>query len=107
MHCCNIIQQEMIFFFRHINPMASLSRDILGFKYYRADTEGGNRQKCEQMIQVSGVMCVSISDHGSQAEKRANPAKIHYFFSASKELSGKFMITYMPRDKVAGSFPAY
>ena len=35
-----------------------------------------------------------------QAEKRANPAKIHYFFSASKELSGKFMITYMPRDKV-------
>ena len=33
--------------------MAALTRDILGFKYYRADTEGGNRQKCEQMIQVS------------------------------------------------------
>ena len=32
--------------------MAALTRDILGFKYYRADTEGGNRQKCEQMIQV-------------------------------------------------------
>ena len=33
--------------------MAALTRDILGFKYYRADTEGGNRQKCEQIIQVS------------------------------------------------------
>ena len=32
--------------------MAALTRDILGFKYYRADTDGGNRQKCEQMIQV-------------------------------------------------------
>ena len=32
--------------------MAALTRDILGFKYYRAETEGGNRQKCEQMIQV-------------------------------------------------------
>ena len=41
-----------------------------------------------------------MTDIFFQAEKRANPAKIHYFFSASKELSGKFMITYMPRDKV-------
>ena len=74
---------------RHINPMASLSRDILMFKYFRSETEGGNRPKCEQMI---------------IQEKRANPAKIHYFFSASKELSGKFMITYMPRDKVRHEF---
>ena len=36
--------------------MAALTRDILGFKYYRADTEGGNRQKCEQMIQVKTSM---------------------------------------------------
>ena len=35
--------------------MAALTRDILGFKYYRADTEGGNRQKCEQMIQVKAT----------------------------------------------------
>ena len=74
---------------RHINPMASLTRDILMFKYYRAETEGGSRPKCEQMI---------------IQEKRANPSKIHYFFSASKELSGKFMITYMPRDKVRHEF---
>ena len=74
---------------RHINPMASHSRDILSFKYFRSDTDGGNKTKCESMI---------------IAEKRANPSKIHYFFSASKELSGKFMLTYMPRDKVRHEF---
>merc|ERR1719474_295423 len=74
---------------RHITPMASHSRDILSFKYFRSDTDGGNKTKCESMI---------------IAEKRANPSKIHYFFSASKELSGKFMLTYMPRDKVRHEF---
>ena len=62
---------------RHINPMASNSRDIITFKYFRSDTEGGNKSKCETMI---------IS------EKRANPSKIHYFFSASKDLPGKVKI---------------
>ena len=41
------------------------------------ETEGGNKAKCETMI---------IS------EKRANPSKIHYFFSASKDLPGKVRI---------------
>ena len=48
---------------RHINPMAALTRDILGFKYYRADTEGGNRQKCEQMIQVKTSMIKMVRHH--------------------------------------------
>ena len=74
---------------RHISPMASNARDILTYKYFRSDTDGGNRTKCEQIV---------IS------EKRANPAKIHYFFSASKEMPGKFMLTYMPRDKVRHEF---
>ena len=74
---------------RHINPTASHSRDILSFKYFRTDKDGGSKTKCEAM-RVS--------------EKRANPAKIQYFFSASKELSGKFMLTYMPRDKVRHEF---
>ena len=74
---------------RHIYPTASHSRDILSFKYFRTDTDGGSKTKCEAMI---------------VSEKRANPAKIQYFFSASKELSGKFMLTYMPRDKVRHEF---
>ena len=62
---------------RHINPMSSNSRDIITFKYFRSDTEGGNKPKCEAMI---------------MSEKRANPSKIHYFFSASKDLPGKVRI---------------
>merc|ERR1719422_2095562 len=69
---------------RHINPMASNSRDILSFKYFRPDTNGGDKTKCEQLI---------------IAEKRQNPTKIHYFFSASREMPGKFMLTYVPREK--------
>ena len=42
--------------------------------------------------------------HVNAIAKRANPAKIQYFFSASKELSGKFMLTYMPRAKVRHEF---
>ena len=63
---------------RHINPMSSNSRDIITFKYFRSDTEGGNKPKCEAMI---------------MSEKRANPSKIHYFFSASKDLPGKVRIS--------------
>ena len=59
---------------RHINPMSSNCRDILSFKYFRPETDGGNKTKCESMI---------------LSEKRANPAKIHYFFSACKNLPGK------------------
>ena len=59
---------------RHINPMSSNGRDILSFKYFRADTDSGNKTKCEALI---------------LADKKANPSKIHYFFSASKTLPGK------------------
>ena len=74
---------------RHINPMASNSRDILSFKYFRPDTNGGDKTKCEQLI---------------IAEKRQNPTKIHYFFSASREMPGKFMLTYVPREKPRHEF---
>merc|ERR1719384_1627571 len=35
---------------RHINPMSSNGRDILSFKYFRADTDSGNKTKCEALI---------------------------------------------------------
>ena len=37
-------------------------------------------------------------------EKRAYPNKIHYFVSASKELPGKFMLSYSPRQKARHEF---
>ena len=68
---------------RHINPMASHARDLLNFKYY-SDSQGGKREVAEEKL---------------RQEKRAHPGKIHYFIAASKELPGKFMLSYMPRGK--------
>ncbi|KAK6637223.1 hypothetical protein RUM44_007637 [Polyplax serrata] len=68
---------------RHINPMASHARDILSFKNYR-DTEGGRKEKAEEML---------------REEKKKNPSKIHYFISASKSLPGKFLLSYLPRNR--------
>ena len=68
---------------RHITPMASHARDLLNFKYYK-DTDGGKRDVAEKML---------------KQDKQSAPGKIHYFMSASKELPGKFMLSYMPRHK--------
>ncbi len=68
---------------RHVNPMAAHARDVLGFKYYR-DLDGGKKEKAEELL---------------RSEKRLQPGKIHYFMAASKEFPGKFMISYMPRNK--------
>lgn len=53
---------------RHVNPMAAHARDLLYFKYYK-DTEGGLKDKAEELL---------------KDEKKKNPGKIHYFISASK-----------------------
>ena len=71
---------------RHITPMASHARDLINFKYYRTIT-GKGKEKRE-----------AAKDLLTQ-EKRAHPGKIHYFVSASEELPGKFMLSYMPRHK--------
>ena len=67
-----------LFLARHITPMASHARDLLSFKYYR-DTEGGKREIAEKLL------------------KHEPKTKINYFVSASKDLPGKFMMSYMPR----------
>ena len=73
---------------RHVNPMASHARDISSFKYFR-DTEGGNRDKAKEML---------------VEERRAQPSKIAYFISASKDYAGKFMLSYMPRHSARHEF---
>ena len=52
-------------------------------RYYR-DTKGGNRELADEML---------------RQDKAKQPSKIHYFLSASKELPGKFMLSYLPRTK--------
>ena len=49
-----------------------------------SDSQGGKREIAEEKL---------------RQEKRTHPGKIHYFVAASKELPGKFMLSYMPRLK--------
>ncbi|KAL3272900.1 hypothetical protein HHI36_014360 [Cryptolaemus montrouzieri] len=73
---------------RHITPMASYARDLLTFKYYK-DVEGGHKDKAEEFI---------------KEERRKNPSKIHYVICASKSSPGKFLLSYMPRNKCRHEF---
>jgi transcription elongation factor SPT6 len=68
---------------RHINPMAALARDLFNYKYYR-DTNGGDRVKAEELL---------------KEEKQKNANKIHYIVSVAKNYPGKFLISYLPRNK--------
>ena len=68
---------------RHIQPMSAHARDILNHRYFK-DTDGGNKQKMEEILQT---------------EKRKNPSRIPYYFSSAKQYPGKFMLGYMPRNK--------
>lgn len=68
---------------RHVTPMASFARDVLTYKYYR-DTCGGMKDKAEELL---------------KEEKKKNANKIHYFMSASKNLPGKFLLSYLPKTR--------
>lgn len=73
---------------RHIQPMAGYARDLINFKYFR-DGDGGKKD----------VMDKIVSD-----DKKKAPSKIPYFVSASKEFPGKFMLSYLPRNKPRHEF---
>jgi len=69
---------------RHINPMASHTRDVLAYKYYK-DFGPEEMKKAEAYL---------------FKEKQANATKIPYIFHPSYQLKGKFMLSYLPKDKV-------
>nr|XP_023025243.1 transcription elongation factor SPT6 isoform X1 [Leptinotarsa decemlineata]XP_023025244.1 transcription elongation factor SPT6 isoform X2 [Leptinotarsa decemlineata] len=69
---------------RHITPMASYARDLLYFRYHK-DFEGGQKDKAEEYL---------------IEEKKKNSSKIHYVISAAKNFPGKFLLSYLPRNKV-------
>lgn len=68
---------------RYIQPLAAYARDLLTHKCYRA-ANGGERKELEKLL---------------IAEKAKNPKRIPYFFSASKQLPGKFILGYQPNNK--------
>ncbi|KAF5296511.1 hypothetical protein FQR65_LT01500 [Abscondita terminalis] len=73
---------------RHVTPMAAHARDLLYFKYYK-DTEGGLKDKAEEFL---------------KEEKKKNASKIHYVISVSKNYPGKFLLSYLPRNKCRHEF---
>uniref|UniRef100_UPI00358E2347 transcription elongation factor SPT6 isoform X2 n=1 Tax=Myxine glutinosa TaxID=7769 RepID=UPI00358E2347 len=68
---------------RHIQPMASYTRDLLAHKYYQ-HCGGGNKKVMEELL-------IKM--------KKEKPSQIPYYVSASRELPGKFLLGYQPRNK--------
>lgn len=68
---------------RHMQPMASFARELFSYKYYR-HADGGKKAVLEQLLSV---------------EKKKAPSRIPYFFSACRDLPGKFLLCYQPRSK--------
>ncbi|KAH8266384.1 hypothetical protein KR038_000011 [Drosophila bunnanda] len=73
---------------RHINPMAVAARELIQYKYYKPNTAPANVNERDFMEQV-------LRD-----EKTRDPKKIHYFFTASRSMPGKFLLSYLPKTKV-------
>uniref|UniRef100_A0A183AT07 Transcription elongation factor spt6 n=1 Tax=Echinostoma caproni TaxID=27848 RepID=A0A183AT07_9TREM len=65
---------------RHVQPMVSLVRDIMSYRYYR-NSMGGDRAFLGSLL---------------QQEKQDNPDRIPYFLSSTKERPGYFILAYMP-----------
>ncbi|KAL8562544.1 hypothetical protein ACOMHN_045809 [Nucella lapillus] len=68
---------------RHIQPMAGNVRDIVGYRYFRPN--GDNRETVEKQL---------------KEDKKKTPSRIPYYISASKQLPGKFLLSYLPRATV-------
>nr|XP_017089700.2 transcription elongation factor SPT6 [Drosophila bipectinata] len=73
---------------RHITPMALAARELIQYKYYKPNTTPPNGNEREFM---EGIL---------REEKTRDPKKIHYFFTASRGMPGKFLLSYLPKTKV-------
>ena len=65
---------------RYVQPISASARDMLNHKCYKK-AEGGNLETLKKLL---------------RDEKNKNPRRIPYFFSASKQLPGKFCLAYQP-----------
>lgn len=68
---------------RFVQPMAANAKDLIVHKCYM-QANGGNSDELKRKL---------------QEEKAKNPKRIPYFFSASKQLPGKFLLGYQPGSK--------
>ena len=81
---------------RYINPMAGHARDLYAFRYFRDlgipeenYALGKERERADEVI---------------KDDRKKNPAKMHYFVTASRQFLGKLMLTYLPRTHTKHEF---
>lgn len=78
---------------RHVQPMVSMVRDVMTHKCYRrAPITQGESLPSDTSTRdyMTGVL---------RSEKKGQPTRIPYYFTASRQFPGKFMLSYMPREK--------
>ncbi|KAK2711056.1 hypothetical protein QYM36_012282 [Artemia franciscana] len=81
---------------RHVNPLAANARDIIDYKYYKDFNL--------TLLENTHIKERDKTDEYLREEKKKNPGKINYLLCPSKEFPGKFLLSYMPRDKLAHEY---
>ncbi|KAH8335387.1 hypothetical protein KR074_000739, partial [Drosophila pseudoananassae] len=77
---------------RHITPMALAARELIHYRYYKPNTtpvNGNEFQFMERML---------------RKEKARDSKKIHYFLTASRNMPGKFLLSYFPKTSVGHEY---
>lgn len=69
---------------RYVQPMSGFARDLLNFRYF-VEADGGKKEEMDKIL---------------MEEKKKAANKIHYYVSASRQYPGKFLLSYLPRNKV-------
>uniref|UniRef100_A0ABD2WU03 Transcription elongation factor SPT6 n=1 Tax=Trichogramma kaykai TaxID=54128 RepID=A0ABD2WU03_9HYME len=68
---------------RHINPMAAFASELIEYKYYKPQVLG-NYEKAEEILRQM---------------KKENENSIPYILSACQKEPGRFLLSYLPREK--------
>lgn len=98
---------------RYLNPMAAFAREIQLYKYYIDESGFGNREIMDQKVyeekKKAPARLVLLITRDTWYIVSAQLigyvcCRIPYFFSTSKDLPGKFMLSYMPRDRTVHEF---
>jgi len=74
---------------RHVQPMVMHSREVLTYKYYLEGVNAEDRDRVELHL---------------MEEKKRAIQRIPYCVTASVDLPGKFLLSYLPRVKVKHEF---
>lgn len=70
----------------HVYPMVCHARQLLNFKYY-VDAKGDKKEMEKLLTEAK--------------KKEGKDSKLYFNISASAEYPGKFLLSYMPKNRVS------